>query len=470
MLHYYLTFPIKVLLDALNAYTVSEEEKTLLINEIAMMKNPHLDFVRALKEYLYTTTDDMDIAEPLLLAFGALASRAPFEVEEFVVSSLMELGAKAKANEGTVNLTRIIPLILSMGNTGSKLVADSLLSYLDSTNKDIQIITLQALRKFTFNQQVLDRLEQLLAEQNDEDILAAVIEVLVLGLEYSTNFDTEHSDAHNDFLSHHPILTTLVMATLETNNTKFYALVQTFLKDLSGEQANSLLDHFFHSLSKRGTDWDANDSVYNLVASFSDRRSDVNRHQKHRAYIWGKRFGINEANLEVAAGGFGGISNDCNYIKAYGRAVAKGNVLSRSSTFADVLVDLRKTPTTIYGHVYVYLAGNTLADYSRNYQLSSRRCYNYARQLAERRYRILRFSFSVFVYVGTIRFYVEMHATLSVGFDAQVCGQTAYTELVTATAGLTPRIGATVGGGVTVNLLVSKHMLLTKLNLQHIHR
>ena len=74
------------------------------------------------------------------------------------------------------------------------------------------------------------------------------------------------------------------------------------------------------------------------------------------------------------------------------------------------------------------------------------------------------------MYVGTIRFYVEMHATLSVGFDAQVCGQTAYTELVTATAGLTPRIGATVGGGVTVNLLVSKHMLLTKLNLQHIHR
>ena len=251
MLHYYLTFPIKVLLDALNAYTVSEEEKTQLINEIAMMKNPHLDFVRSLKEYLYTTTDDMDIAEPLLLAFGALASRAPFEVEEFVVSSLMELEAKAKANEGTVNLTRIIPLILSMGNTGSKLVADSLLSHLDSTNKDIQIITLQALRKFTFNQQVLDRLEQLLPEQDDEDILAAVIEVLVLGLEYSTNFDTEHSDAHNDFLSHHPILTTLVMSTLEMNNTKLDALVEAFLKDVGGEQAEFPAKSFSLAIEKR---------------------------------------------------------------------------------------------------------------------------------------------------------------------------------------------------------------------------
>ena len=52
-----------------------------------------------------------------------------------------------------------------------------------------------------------------------------MIEVLVMGLEYSTNFDTEHFDAHNDFLSHHPILTTLVMSTLEMNNTKFDALV-----------------------------------------------------------------------------------------------------------------------------------------------------------------------------------------------------------------------------------------------------
>ena len=446
---------IKVLFNALEMQTMPEEERNALINVIAMVDNPHLDFVRLLKQHLNSITENTDEAETeaLLLSFGALASGATPDVEEFVVSFLLEL---QKSTDG--DMTFEIPLILAMGNTGSKLVVNSLLSYLDSPNKDIQIITIQALRKFTFNQQVLDRLEQLLADQNDEDLLAAVIEVLVTGLEYSSNFDTEHFDAHNDFLSHHPILTTLVLTTLETNNTKFDSLVQTFLKDVGGEQAYSLLSQF-HPISKRGTDWDEPGEVYNCVASLSDRQNDVNVHQKHRAYIWGKRFGIDEANLEIAAGVFGGISNDCNNIKVFGRVVAKFTVLSRSCTFVDILVNLRKTSTNIEGCVYANIFGNTLVDYSRSYALTSLQCYNYQRQFLNQRYPILRFSYPVYVYVATISFDVEVHGTLRGSLNAQICGQTAQTELATGNAGFTGAVGVSVSGGITANLLVSPFII-----------
>ena len=48
---------------------------------------------------------------------------------------------------------------------------------------------------------------------------------------------------------------------------------------------------------KRGSDWDESNPNYNMVASYSQHRNDVNTYPNHKAYIWGNTFGINILNL-----------------------------------------------------------------------------------------------------------------------------------------------------------------------------
>ena len=61
---------------------------------------------------------------------------------------------------------------------------------------------------------------------------------------------------------------------------------------------------------RRGSDWDASSSVYNIVASYSSRRNDVQTYPSHRAYIYGKKFGISKIYAQFGAGGFVGASHN----------------------------------------------------------------------------------------------------------------------------------------------------------------
>ena len=62
-------------------------------------------------------------------------------------------------------------------------------------------------------------------------------------------------------------------------------------------------------IKKRGADWDESNSDYNIVSPLSERQSDVEKYI-HKAYIWGKKFGISDLNLHVGAGAFAGISKN----------------------------------------------------------------------------------------------------------------------------------------------------------------
>ena len=65
---------------------------------------------------------------------------------------------------------------------------------------------------------------------------------------------------------------------------------------------------------RRGSDWDESNSDYDAVANYSSRRSDVRTYPQHRAYIYGKRFGVSDIYAQFAAGGFaGGADNGQKY-------------------------------------------------------------------------------------------------------------------------------------------------------------
>ena len=65
---------------------------------------------------------------------------------------------------------------------------------------------------------------------------------------------------------------------------------------------------------RRGSDWDAYNSDYNAVASYSSRRSDVLTYPQHNAYLYSKKIGVSKLYALFAAGGFvGAASNGQKY-------------------------------------------------------------------------------------------------------------------------------------------------------------
>ena len=61
---------------------------------------------------------------------------------------------------------------------------------------------------------------------------------------------------------------------------------------------------------RRGSDWDQYNPNYDIVASYQSRKKDVVNYPQHRAYIWGKKFGISKVYAHFGAGGFAGASNN----------------------------------------------------------------------------------------------------------------------------------------------------------------
>ena len=65
---------------------------------------------------------------------------------------------------------------------------------------------------------------------------------------------------------------------------------------------------------RRGSDWDQYNPDYDIVASYSSRVKDVQDYPQHKAYIWGKRFGVSKVYAHFGAGGFiGAASNGQKY-------------------------------------------------------------------------------------------------------------------------------------------------------------
>ena len=74
---------------------------------------------------------------------------------------------------------------------------------------------------------------------------------------------------------------------------------------------------FFQVRKRRGSDWDESNSDFDVVASYSSRRSDVITYPSHKAYIYGKRYGVSKVYAAFGIGGFAGIANNGQKYKVY---------------------------------------------------------------------------------------------------------------------------------------------------------
>jgi hypothetical protein len=244
---------------------------------------------------------------------------------------------------------------------------------------------------------------------------------------------------------------------MNTDNEDVYHTLVHYLQVINTADSRNLLksmtspqkDGYSNSTrSRRGSNWDEYNSVYNLIASQSSRRADESRYPYHKAYIWGKQFGVPKANIQIAAGGFIGVSALGDY-KVFGRAKAVGHAFGKTKTAVDVLVLREKTSTSASTKLFVEIVGKVLISVNENSKFTE--CHSYSRSLYERRYTLFDFGIPIFVYVATIRFYLAGHIRLSSDLDLEFCKKS---NSVTAAAGLVTTLTMELEAGASANLLL----------------
>lgn len=429
-------------------------ERTALVSYIAFAANPHLKFVKMLEKHISTDSESTD---PLLLAYGSLASAGSPQVEQRIVNILVQRLEDIEAN----NTWPLIHVIHSLGNTGSMHSIEAILKYLGHSDIDVQLAAISALRMHTANEIVQQAFSNILQMATMEEQVEEITQTLIEGLEHVASNRNSASSS---------LLFFLVTSAMHSNNSKLHELVLHYLQKLDTKDSRQLGDILKDYMEKnpgfegetyyvndfengtaksrvrRGSDWDAVNSIYNLVASYAQRHSDALQY-KHKAYIWGKKFGLKKVYMQIAAGGFAGVKQDGSGYKLFAKAVAQGYAFGKTATAIRAEFLRRRSGSSIYQKIYARVVGKTLIN-EAGYLPSG--CNSLTKTLYSANIKLFRFQYSVFIYVGTLDFYIGMYAKLSLYLKLSFCESS-----VKACATLIPRATLRAEGGASATILVS---------------
>lgn len=118
---------------------------------------------------------------------------------------------------------------------------------------------------------------------------------------------------------------------------------------------------------------------------------------------------------------------------------------------------IQKTPHSLSGRLYAQIGGNTLLN--RNMYINgARSCDTYTRPLTQGRYRLFGFTYSIFIYVGTVDFGVHVDLGVGVNLNGEICSSASVYDLASGSAGVTPQVSLHAGGSASLTLLVSDSM------------
>ena len=291
-----------------------------------------------------------------------------------------------------------------------------------------------------------------------EEQIATITQTMNAGLEH-----IKLSGSANNKHSTPELTVALVSAAMEVNNPELHSFVAQYLLNMKTEvgakYAQALQSKYAeasvhgnntHTRLRRGSYWADSNSLYDLVASRSSRVSDMTTYPYHRAYLWGRKFGISDLNVQFAAGGFAGISRSNANYKMFGRAVAKGYAFGRSATGLDAQILNEKQDNRVHLKLYASVVGHVLVN-TDEWRTTSY-CVSKDWPLYDSsRYTLLSFSTSVFIFVGFLRFNIKVTAEMNVDARAEMCiGLPA-----DASATLLPSLALRAEGSASASLIVS---------------
>ena len=138
----------------------------------------------------------------------------------------------------------------------------------------------------------------------------------------------------------------------------------------------------------------------------------------------------------------------------YGRFIVVGKLLTHTSTFVDLKLNLQISTNSAHAVVLAKIGSNKLVDYNFNEQLSSR-CLNYNPDLVQFQTRLLTLRTDFFIYVGYLTLRADLDLRFNFGVNAQLCIGRSGLDLSELRGALTPTVGVTVSGGVSATIAVS---------------
>ena len=344
---------------------LNDDERSALLNQLVLINNASLDLVNTIISSIHSNDDDS-----IILVLGALARNTDLVTQKVIVDELLK---RLNTVLSSSNNEALSTLIYALGNSGSKLAISTLLSALQISDIDIQISAIRSLASHLDQPVVQQAIITLLPLTDEDKILEEVLKILI--------------DAYENKVLINPseeLIGTVVKCAVQLDNPNLYEPAVKYLESLKIDWAEIYLNllkqqHNYGDLqhiiisdmnkndsrTKRGLDWDENNSDYNMVASYSDRRSDVTNFPKHKAYIWGDTFGISNLNMKVGVGGFAGIglsSSNMNY-KLYARGAADIHVFGRNYDIVDFEISRSAIGNYVHDKIYVaqasYLNSNT---------------------------------------------------------------------------------------------------------------
>ena len=388
---------------------------------------------------------DPHSTDPLLLAYGALVAKASPDLQYRMTLFLLNRLPLAETNTSS-----LIHHILSLGNTESFHTTSSLTEYLQHSDHHVQLGAIYALRYATSDNLVQKALTTLVSSPNvSDEHLATVLRCLLYGIEHPSN---THSEAPFNV----DLAMRLSAAVLASENEYLQQIVAKYLQLINSAQARNLLEVLLSSKGysnstrlRRGTYWAENNAIYNLVSPLATRQRDSQRYRYHKAYIWGKKFGVKDGNVQIAAGGFIGADTVRDY-KIFGRAIAVGQAFGKTKTALDFLVHREKSSTSATTRLYAQIIGKTLLNI--NERSTRILCKTYSRRLySSSKYTLFNFEYSVFVYTAYLRFNLAGYVMLNTNLEMQFCQNTGS---LTGKAGLPTTITMELQARATANLLV----------------
>ena len=414
--------------------TTDQKERNTLTVLLAFVEKVHPDTL-SLIETLIASSDDP--TDTLILSYGALASSLPPQQKDQVVHFLVN-----RINQ-TTDPSILVHYIHSLGNTQSQRTKEILLNLLTHGNPTVQLATVYALRYSTGSVDVQNAFQYALESYPSDDLTEMVLRSIIAGAESKV-------PPINDGLFE------TILTAYRGNNTELRMQLAYYIHLLGPKAPNNWSVLLQSHLMKRGTTWNEKNNDYNMVQDLNTRNFDVQSYPMHKAYIWGKSFGIPQLNLGAAFGvfaGFGGQSNPSSF-KLFIKGVARAYAFGHSITFFEALLSSENKPgeKRIDNRLYVSLAGKVLVEYSREIPLCTSWRYPLYRSPE---YTLLEYTVPLFIYIAELRFEVSLSTQLGIDADLGAC----IDQCASVKGALVPSLKLSASAGASASLLVG-YMIL----------
>ena len=216
-------------------HPLHEEERMILLLQIALLSSVHPSTVEYLKNYLKHS----DNVNQLVLTFATLGRHS--NVEDSVVKTLSkELKKAVKIYQIEGDPSFVLNVIHALGNTGSKKIISLLLPFLSSNHLSLQLTSIDALRTVSRDEAVQDAFVHLVNDSAHIEPVVKIVETLLFPFKQSIYISDIPEDAGKGSIEKE-LMKVLVNAAIKFQNVDLDNAIKIYINFVDTPEAQELL-------------------------------------------------------------------------------------------------------------------------------------------------------------------------------------------------------------------------------------